>query len=180
MAKNVQNLNPEDPVSQLRSFFLESVESEGAISEAELYLETLENREEPIIRAYEAMFSIMRAKYVFWPGRKMEYLNKGLPVLDELIEKDPDHLEVRYLRLLGCYYLPRILKRGWSVDEDFQSLAQLLPEQRGDYPPALYLDMVRFVYERGKVNEPQKDKLRILLADMDQQATNRKTVSARP
>ena len=109
----------DEPVELLRAFFFRSVESEEAILDAERYLAELGDYSDPTVHAYAAMFSIMNAKHVFWPGKKMEYLKAGLPVLDSLIQKYPDHAEIRYLRLLGCYYLPRFLKRGWSVDEGF-------------------------------------------------------------
>ena len=157
----------DDPLKKLRTYFIESVDSREAIKEAERYIASLEGTGDPLIQAYDAMFSIMHAKHVFWPGKKMDYLKAGLPVLDSLILQYPDYSEIRYLRLLGCYYLPRILDRGWSVKEDFQALAQQLPGQENDFPPELYRDMVQFVYEKGIVGETEKDQLRTLLAQLE-------------
>ncbi len=151
---------PDDHViERVRALFLQSVSEEAAIERGQQLLASVPGDEDPRLEAYGAMFSIMRAKHVFWPGRKMHYLNEGLPVLDRLVEAHPDHVEIRYLRLMGCYYLPRILGRGWSVDEDFRQLARLLPGAREAFPEKMYGEMVTFVRENGDLAGAERERL---------------------
>jgi len=152
------------PIERLRAFFLASVEDETAIEAANVYLTSLPGEAAPEIRAYGAIFEIMRARHAFWPVRKMHHLNAGLPVLDALVTDHPDHLEIRYLRLMACYYLPRLLGRGWSVEADLLALAELLPGAARAYPAGLYREMVRFVVDSEVVSEEQRHGLRNALA----------------
>jgi hypothetical protein len=98
----------------------------------------------------------LRAKHGTWPPSRLRHLREGLSILDGAVAARPDEAEVRYLRLLSCYYLPGILGRGRSVREDFAALARLLPEARHDFPPELYAAMVRFVLENGGPSPPQR------------------------
>lgn len=152
------------PVDRLRAFFIDSVEDETAIDRAEAYLATIDVHAEPVWEAYAALFEIMRAKHVFWPGRKMDHLNAGLPVLDRLVEALPDDVEIRYIRLMSCYYLPRFLGRGWSVDADFAALSRLLPGAQGRFPAGLYAEMLQFVYEAGDPDDATRLDLERALA----------------
>jgi hypothetical protein len=152
------------PIERLRAFFFESVEDETAIEAANVYLASLPGVDAPEIQAYAAIFEVMRARHAFWPVRKMHHLNAGLPVLDTLVTEHADHLEIRYLRLMACYYLPRFLGRGWSVDADLLALAELLPGAARAYPVRLYRDMVRFVVDSDVVSEEQRRGLRNALA----------------
>jgi hypothetical protein len=86
------------------------------------------------LTAYEGALATLRAKHALWPPRKLQHLRAGLAVLDATIEAHPEHAEARYLRLMSCYYLPSILGRGGSVQEDFAALARLLPGAPGPVP----------------------------------------------
>lgn len=162
MGQSAARYDESDVLPALRALFLESSGREAPIDEAETLLNTVEEQS-PIVHAYGAMFTIMRAKYAFWPGKKMAYLNEGLPVLDSLVAAHPQHVEIRYLRLMGCYYLPRILRRSWSVKEDFEVLAELLPLARHAFQPSLYRDMVVFVRDYGDLPESRQRQLDLLL-----------------
>lgn len=162
------NAQASDPVlSQLRVLFMESVEQEGAIDRAVALLAEQPAPRPPIIEAYDALFEIMRANHAFWPGKKMQHLNAGLPTLDRLTERHPDHAEIRYLRLMSCYYLPRMLGRGWSVEEDFRALARLLPDASRDFPPAMYRGMVDFVSAWEHLTEAERLGLQRALAQQE-------------
>jgi hypothetical protein len=152
-----------DALAQLRSYYLQSAEDETYVGAAQRFIDetpALRGLDAPVVEGYRAALTIMRAKHTPWPVRKLRYLNEGLPVLDTLLSRHPAHLELRYLRLLSCYYLPGFLKRGWSVDEDFDALVRLLPGNVDRYPPGLYETMVRFVMENGTLSEPERTALK--------------------
>ncbi len=164
MLMGVESASGQSPAERLRAYFFASVSDETVIEAANDYLASLSGEADPEIRAYGAIFEVMRARHAFWPVRKMHHLNAGLPVLDTLVTEYPDHLEIRYLRLMACYYLPRFLGRGWSVETDLLALAELLPGAARAYPAGLYREMVRFVVDSEVVTEEQRRGLRSALA----------------
>jgi hypothetical protein len=93
----------------------------------------------------------------------MEHLDRGLPVLDSLAVTHPSIAEIRFLRLVSCYFLPAFMKREWSVDEDVRALAVLLPDARGQVPLAEYKKMVRFVLQNGQLTEVEHQRLMMAL-----------------
>lgn len=165
---------------QLRAYYLAGVEDEMALARGLLLAETALNPSETV-KAYHAALTILHAKHAFWPPRKMRYLNAGLPVLDALVKNHANHVEIRYLRLLSCYYLPRFLGRTDTVTEDAGVLARLLPEAGGDFPRPLFTDMVRFVSSIEMLSDVERRPLENLLTKMDaENATAAKQISQRP
>ena len=146
----------------LRSRYVKAVENEDTLDRT---LEALADhaRGNPVEKAYTAALTVLRAKHAFWPHVKLRHLRAGLPSLDRLVAQCPSQVEVRYLRLLSCYFLPDLLGRTDSVRKDFAALARLLPEVRTEYPPRLYRNMVRFVLERGKPSRKARSHLQAAL-----------------
>lgn len=115
------------------------------------------------LAAYRGAFTLLRAKHGSWPPDRLRHTREGLAVLDSVIAEHPDHAEARYLRLMSCYYLPRILGRGWSVRDDFAALSRLLPSVREQYPPDLYRAIVDFVLANGQPTTAQRAALQAAL-----------------
>lgn len=156
-------------VDQVRHLYYEAVQSEGAIARglAEVERQRAATRDEAVratLTAYVGAFTLLRAKHGVWPPDRLRHTRAGLAVLDSLIAAHPEHAEARYLRLMSCYYLPRILGRGWSVREDFAGLARLLPSVRGQVPPDLYGAITRFVLDNGTPTRDQRAALEASLA----------------
>jgi hypothetical protein len=148
-------------LDQVRHLYYEAVQSEGAIARglAEVERQRAATRDETVratLTAYVGAFTLLRAKHGVWPPDRLRHTRDGLAVLDSLIAAHPAHAEARYLRLMSCYYLPRILGRGWSVRDDFAALARLLPGVRAEYPPDLYRAIVQFVLQNGRPTGEQR------------------------
>ena len=156
-------------VAELRDAYLCAVENEVELDRTLDALQT-ESRYDPLTQAYGAALVVLKAKHAFWPHRKMHFLREGLPVLDRLVEQHPRHVEIRYLRLLSCYYLPGFLRRKKSVQEDFAALARLLPSARSSFEPGLYRQMVRFVLEKGAIAEGDRARLQRLWESEDERS----------
>lgn len=150
---------PADPLAGLRSLYLAAVEEESAIARGLREIEAVRARHpvprgshlDATLAAYRGALVTLRAKHALWPRTRLRHLRSGVAVLDSTIALHPEHAEARYLRLMSCYYLPGILGRKWSVREDFEALAQLLPRVRSHYPPELYVAVTRFVLDHGGV-----------------------------
>jgi len=151
-------------LAPLRELWLASVKDDRAVARALDEVERIRARAEPAagsalgatLAAYEGALATLRARHAAWPPAKLRHLREGLAVLDRTVEAHPEHAEVRYLRLMSCYYLPGIFGRGGSVRADFAALARLLPGVRGEYPPAVHAAITRFVVERGRLAPEQR------------------------
>lgn len=161
-----------DPLPRIRQAYYAAVQDEAALGPAMQELRELRSTGriragsslDAALGAYRGALITLRAKHGTWPPTRLRHLRRGLAVMDSVAAKYPDHPEVRYLRLMSCYYLPGILGRGWSVREDFAALARLLPAARGDYPPDLYAAITRFVLEHGRLAAAQRRTLEAALA----------------
>ncbi len=155
-------------LSRLRSLYLASVEDEGAIDRGLREVERLRaglsaSAPEHVgatLAAYRGALITLRAKHALWPPNKLRHLRRGLEVLDAGVAAHPEVAEVRYLRLMSCFYLPSVLSRGWSVREDFAALARLLPSARSEVPAEAYRAIVRFVLEEGRLDPAERAELR--------------------
>jgi hypothetical protein len=161
-----------DPLDRVRAEYYAAVEEEAAIARGMQTIEAIRarGRHPPgsdgaaLLEAYRGALITLRAKHGSWPPFRLRDLREGLAVLDAVVSRHPDHPEVRYLRLMSCYYLPGVLGRSGSVRDDFRALARLLPGARGRYPPALYESVVRFVLENGRPAAAERARLEAALA----------------
>ncbi|HSH45486.1 MAG TPA: hypothetical protein VK966_06505 [Longimicrobiales bacterium] len=155
-------------LTDVRERYLAAVEDEDAINpamDAIRHLRQQGNADAALLMAYEGALTTLRAKHGFWPPRRLMHLNDGLYTLDQMVAEHPDHVEIRYLRLMSCFYLPGLLGRTWSVDEDLDALATLLPDVADRYAPDLYETVVRFVLENAELDRERRAALERALRD---------------
>ena len=100
-------------------------------------------------QAYRGALEVVRAKHSRWPPNKLKYLRSGSRILDDLVARYPDNLEVRYLRLASYRFLPIFLRRDESVAEDLQVLTEDLPTHPGAFSPTIFRGVLRFVLANG-------------------------------
>lgn len=153
-------------LERLRAMYFLSVEDRSWVGSAWELLENLEGRltegapEGVILEAYRGALEVVRAKHARWPPTKLSHLREGVGILDRLVEEEPVNLEVRYLRLVSCYYLPFFFKREESVREDFRVLVAELPRHPEAFSPAVYRGVVEFVLDKGEPAERDRALLR--------------------
>ena len=162
-------LAPEDSLLQLervRALYFVAVEQERRLEPARTALAQLRAdytgmaaAQAPLLLAYEGALELLRAKHGTWPLARWQATRRGLRQLDAAVAAAPAHPEVRYLRLISCYYLPGIFGRGDSVREDFDALATLLPTVSGDYPREFMRDVARFVLAHAELDARSRERL---------------------
>ena len=131
------------------------------------------SEEEVTFEAYRGAIQVVRAKHARWPPNKLKHLDRGARILDGLVDREPENLEVRYLRLASYLFLPFFLRRDDSVAADLQSLVAYLPEDSGTFSPALYQAVVQFVLENGSLEEEEKARLEAALGEQHPTQLNR-------
>jgi hypothetical protein len=163
----VSDARSADLLAEIRMYYLQSVQSEAAIEPALVAIDAARvapgvepgSELDAVLAAYGGAVVTLRAKHAFWPPTRMRHLRDGLAILDALVEKHPDQAEIRYLRLMSCYYLPGILGRNWSVRDDFAALADLLPRVERSYPPELHETITKFVLHNAHLTADQRARL---------------------
>lgn len=163
---------PADPLARVRQLYHAAVQDASAVQRALKAVQEVRasagvqpgTPADAALTAYRGALITLRAKHGTWPPDRLRHLRQGLAVMDGVVMAHPDQAEVRYLRLMSCYYLPGILGRGWSVREDFAALTRLLPSARGQYPPDLYAAISRFVLRNGRLSTGQRRALEAALA----------------
>ncbi len=160
----IARVDAQAPLQQqtIRNLYMNAVHSSAGIAPAERAIDSLRaksppgSRDEALMIAYSGAIRTLRAKHGRWPRARLRNLREGLKVLDRVAETHPEVAEIRYLRLMSCYYLPGMLGRGWSVKSDFRALATLLPRERSKLPPDLYLAVATFVLDRGNLTANER------------------------
>lgn len=163
----------QDPLQRVRQLYLSAVQDESSIARGMRALREVRaaggvragSGLDAALTAYDGALTTLRAKHGTWPPARLKHLRDGLAMMDTVVAAHPDHPEVRYLRLMSCYYLPGILGRTASVREDFAALARLLPQANGEYPPELYAAITHFVLRHGSPTAGQRRALEAALGE---------------
>jgi len=157
-------------LQRLRELYFAAVQSPHSLALAEREVQTMRAADlaapnmDVLLTAYSGALRTLRAKHGSWPPARLRDLQEGLRTLDGLVDRHPDVAEVRYLRLMSCYYLPALLGRTGSVREDFQALGRLLPAARHSFSRELYSAAAEFVLENGELQPNDRARLERSLA----------------
>ncbi len=166
---------------RLRNLYFLSVADKKWLGQAGQSLSWLERRDaigSDLRDAYKGAFDVVRAKHALWPPAKLDFLKRAEPLLDSAAARSPDDVEVRYLRLMSCYYLPFFFGRSWSVKSDFDALARLLPTATGSLPPGLLATVTKFVLDKhGSLTPAQRTRLQATHEASRRQASEAGTAS---
>jgi hypothetical protein len=153
-------------LERIRAMYFLSVEEKDWVNQAKDSLRALRedvpegSGEEITYQAYRGALEVVRAKHARWPGNKLKHLNRGAEVLDDLTLREPDNLEVRYLRLASYMFLPFFLRRDDSVASDLETLVADLPDHPEAFSPAIYRAVVQFLLDNGDLDGTDRDRLR--------------------
>ena len=160
-----------EPFAAVREHYLAAVRDAAAIQPGLQALDQLRaegrapagSAADGVAGAYRGALVTLRAKHGTWPPDRLRHLRRGLALLDAAVAAHPDHPEIRFLRLMSCFYLPGLLGRGGSVRDDFAALGRVLPSARDAFPPHVYAAMARFVLEHGGLAPAERQRLEAAL-----------------
>jgi hypothetical protein len=160
-------------IAQLRELYFAAVKSSNALLVAERAVEKRlavipasgpSTEGDALVLTYAGALRTLRAKHGHWPPARLRDLQEGLRTMDSMVERYPAVAEIRYLRLMSCYYLPSILGRTGSVREDFRALARLLPAARANFSAELFEAAAAFVLDHGELTAVERVPLERSLA----------------
>ena len=75
--------------------------------------------------AYRGACKSVRAVHTFWPLSKLNYVKEGLVDLDDAVLKEPNNIEIRFLRFSVLDNLPGFLGYGskdnnWFIFKEYK------------------------------------------------------------
>ena len=91
-----------------------------------LELMTRHKDDNPTSSGYYALAVMMQAKLYGNPFTKLSYFNQGKKILEASILKDPQNVELRFLRFAVQTEIPSILLYFTEIDEDQSILDEYL------------------------------------------------------
>lgn len=118
---------PDSPsFERAKQLYLRAVEGDGdAAREASKLFSGLHSQSpgDPLIRAYFGSLQLLESGRTLLPWKRAKLAKEGLNALDGAVMLAPEGLEVRYLRAISLFHLPRFFKREQQSAEDFAYLA---------------------------------------------------------
>jgi hypothetical protein len=146
-----------------RVYFYLAVEDKDILEKGEKYFKLMGNERKAESTAYLAALEAIRAKNALWPMDKWTIANSALSKMDQVVEANPDNIEVRFIRASTCYYLPFFFNRKDQVKSDFVILAQLIPVGYSNYPAHLIRNISSFILKSNYLPEKNAESLRKFL-----------------
>ena len=106
-------------INQLRKDYILSVDDSQKADDVCKKLEAIKNPD-ALTLAYLGSIQAIKGKHAWNPVNKMSYLKQGFTTIDKAVVKDPNQLEVRFLRFSLQYYVPAFLgySKNLIVDKD--------------------------------------------------------------
>lgn len=119
-----------DVMEFIRTNYYSSVENEDLVEEIEKYIvKNFSSNQEQypnLILAYMAALQSVKSKHAFWPLTKLEYFNKSMELFTTVVGKEPNSLEIRFLRFAILHHVPGILGHSSERQEDANTIVRLL------------------------------------------------------
>lgn len=105
-------------IEELKTLFEASSYNKASADRFLKLLSTVDCSSAPILVCYKGVAEMMQAKYGFNPVSKLIRFKKGKKLIEEAVKKQPDNLEIRFLRLAIQTNLPTFLNYSDNIIED--------------------------------------------------------------
>lgn len=109
------------------------------------------NHSDPLLLAYFGSAQALRARFSWNPYNKLSYLSDGIKTLKQAVQKDPDNLEIRFLRFSLVHYLPGFLGYGDTLEQDRRAIIELVKrKQFGQIEKDMLKNLVDFMKKSNR------------------------------
>ncbi len=112
-------------INQLRKDYILSVDDSDKADAVCRKLESIKNPD-ALTLAYLGSIQAIKGKHAWNPVNKMSYLKQGFSTIDRAVLKDPNLLEVRFLRFSLQYYVPAFLGYSKNLIADKDKIVSLI------------------------------------------------------
>lgn len=142
----------------IRKQYVQGAENEET---AEKLLKALKAADTPVTLAYKGAAQAVMAKYATLPSKKYSLAKKGLEMIDNAIAKDPENIEIRYLRFTIQENVPGFLGLSGDMDKDKAVIVKNV-SKRKEYQidDAFLKEMVLFMIDSEECSDEEIEKLK--------------------
>jgi len=157
--------DPLEKLQQARNLFYKSVENKKHIDESIDLFNQLSGVEEFEGRAmtYIGALTALKGKHSFLPQNKLKWTNKGLDIMEQGIDKNPEDIESLFIFSSTCYYLPFFFHRDDDAQQNFKNIDRLLHENMYNYEPEIIKNVIQFLLENAELNSQEYEIINDLL-----------------
>lgn len=159
---NAKNISDSE-VKTIRNYFYTGIDKEEYLDSLDSFISRLiKNKiksDYAILVAYRGACKSVRAVHTFWPLSKLNYVKEGLVDLDDAVLKEPNNIEIRFLRFSVLDNLPGFLGYGSDADSDAKVLFRLLntkPQENSE----LISDVVEYLLNSNRLSKTENQKLK--------------------
>ena len=119
-------------------------------------------------QTYIGSLTAVKAKYAFWPHQKWKWAKSGLRMMDAGLAQSPDDIEALFIHGTTCYYLPKFFGRADEAQRSLHAIVRLLPEWAHAYDSQLLGHVIKFLMDKLKLTEVEREHLTMLNAKLAQ------------
>lgn len=143
--------NQTDGILELRSSFQRALTSSKSAND----LNTLTSKQETaIVKAYHGVSYTLLGKHASNPIKKLEFLKKGLPLLNQAVQEKPLDVEIRFLRFSVEENVPSFVQIERHINTDKYFLINYLK------PTHSYYEYIKNYLKQSKsLSDLEKSKL---------------------
>ena len=118
-----------------------------------------------VVQGFRAGLEGMGAKYAWGPYAKLRHVRNSARMFEEILEKDPANVEVRFLRYTVEYYIPRYLLMSGNLQDDKKVIfSNLLAYPQSGMNAESFKVMRDYFLKGNHSTEDEKKRLRNLKA----------------
>lgn len=153
-------------IKKIREDYIAAVSNSNKANNLCLELSSIKNPD-ALILAYLGSAQAIKAKHAWNPINKMSYLKEGFNTINKAVIKDPNQLEVRFLRFSLQFYVPEFLGYSKNIEIDKDKIIDLLGKKEVatlKLDKKILKDMVKFMIDSKKCNEQEIAILRKVLS----------------
>ena len=115
------NISNGQNIEKIRRLYLQSSNNDAKLDSLNYWLSNY-NQTNNLMSAYYGVNLILKSKYLKNPFKKIKYFEKGREILEDAIIKEPDNIELIFLRYTVQKNTPSILMYKKDIEEDYQSI----------------------------------------------------------
>jgi|TARA_B110000914_G_scaffold74255_1_gene65259 hypothetical protein len=113
------NISNGQNIEKIRRLYLQSSNNYSKLDSLNYSLSNYKKTNN-LMSAYYGVNLILKSKYLKNPFKKIEYFEKGREILENAIIKEPDNIELIFLRYTVQKKTPSILMYKKDIEEDYQ------------------------------------------------------------
>jgi len=124
-------------------------------SSAEKLLKLTQGKESAILKAYNGGATAILAKHQSNPLKKLDYLKKGLLIINSAVLLDAADIEIRYIRFAVEENIPGFISFTSHIESDKKMLLNNLNSTHSNYKT-----IKSYLLNSSKLSETEKKKLK--------------------